>query len=55
MALQVNQHLAEAALLPGAIFSPSLSGILGSSDLVQVHNHPDEDLDLSPLSAHLHD
>lgn len=54
-ALQVNQFKAEAALLPVAVFSRSFSGILGSSDPVQIHNHPDQDLDLSPLSAHLHD
>lgn len=54
-ALQVNQLKAEAALLPVAVFSRSFSGILGSSDLVQIHNHPDQNLDLSPLPAHLHD
>lgn len=55
VALQVNQDQAEAALIPGATFSRSFSDILGSSDLVQIHNHPDKDLDLSPLPAHLHD
>ena len=55
MALQVNQHQAEASLPPGAVFSPSFSGILGSSDSVQGHNYLDKDLDLPPLPAHLHD
>lgn len=55
MALQVNPLQAEAALPPGAIFSRSFPGILGSSDSVQIHHHLDKDLNLPPLPAHLHD
>lgn len=55
MALQVNQLQAEAALLPGAPFSPSFLGILGSSDSIQIHNYLDKDFDLPPVSAHLYD
>ena len=55
MALQVIQLKAEAALSPLTLGSHSFSGILGSSDLVQIHHHSDQDFDLSPLPAHLHD
>ena len=54
-ALQVLPHQAEPGFLPGASFSHSCLGILGSSNLVQVHNQSDKDLNLSPLPAHLHD
>ena len=54
-ALQVTKHQPEADFLPGATFSLSSLGILGCSNLVQVHHQSDKDLNLSPLPAHLHD
>ena len=54
-ALQVSPHHAEGRPLTGAMFSRSFAVILGSSDLVQIYNQFDKDLDLSPLPAHLHD
>ena len=54
-ALQVSPPQAESDPLAVAIISRFFSGILGSSDPVQIHNHSDKDLNLSPLSAYLHD
>ena len=53
-ALQVSTPQAQVRSLSVAIISRSFSGLLGSSDPVQIHNHSDKDLNLSPLSAHLH-
>lgn len=54
-ALQVSPHQAKSGLRTGATCSRFFSGILGSSDLVQIHDQSDQDFNLSPLPAHLHD
>ena len=54
-ALQVSLPQAESGPLIVAIISRLFSGILGSSDSVQIHNQSDKDIDLSPLPTHLHD
>ena len=54
-ALQVSTPQVEFGPPTVAIISRLFSGILGSSDSVQIHNHFDKDLNLSPLPAHLHD
>ena len=54
-ALQASLHQVESGLLTGASFLPLFLGILGGSDLIQVHHQSDKDLNLPPLPAHLHD